>query len=180
MKKLFFLFALPLLLVSCKGVEQYKAGIDELATDWDQTTTAITDFSGMVSADLTKYTQSLSDMQLDETAAAKLKPEQTEALDQAKMAVVNALGAYPPLQKNIQEFVSTWTDKSAAVTALKDGLAAGKIEGDVPAQISELSGLVTTANENLTSWKGTYDTIKGGVDTAMGSLNELMASFASN
>lgn len=177
MKKLLFL-ALPLLLFSCKGVEQYKAGIDELAGNWDSTTTAVTDFSGMVSEDLTKYTQALA--KFDDLADVNLNAEQTDAMEGAKMAVINALGGYPPLQKNINEFVSTWTDKAAELTALKDGLAAGKIEGDVPAKISELSGLVDTANENLTSWKGTYDTLKGDVDESMAALTQLMASFASS
>jgi hypothetical protein len=34
------------------------------------------------------------------------------------------------------EFVATWSEKSAEVTALKDGLAAGKIEGDVTAKLT--------------------------------------------
>ena len=131
MKKL-FLFALPLLLISCKGVEQYRAGIEELSGNWDNTTKAVTD----------------------------------------------ALGAYAPLQQSINDFATTWTEKSAAVTALKDGLAAGKIEGDVTAQLAELGGLVTTANDNLKAWQGTYGTVKGGVDTAMSALTQLMGTLA--
>ncbi len=179
MKKLFFFIALPLLLVSCKGVEQYKAGIDELAGNWDTTTKAITEFSGKVSSDLSNYTQTLAGMRLDDKVAAKLSTDQTSSLETAQKAVIDALGGYPPLQKKINEFVTTWTEKSGMLTTLKDGLAAGKIEGDVPAQISELGNLVTTANDNLSSWKESYTTIQGRVDTAMSSLTELMGSLAS-
>lgn len=177
MKKL-FLFALPLLLISCKGVEQYRAGIEELSGNWDNTTKAVTDFSSMVSNDLTNYTQALAGVQLDEASAKKLKPEQTTALEAAQKAVTDALGAYAPLQQTINDFAKTWTEKSASVTALKDGLAAGKIEGDVNAQLTELGALVTTANDNLNAWQGTYSTVKGGVDTAMASLTQLMGSLA--
>lgn len=177
MKKL-FLFALPLLMISCKGVEQYRAGIEELSGNWDNTTKAITDFSGMVSSDLTNYTQALAGVKLDEAVAMKLKPEQTAAWDAAQKAVTDALGAYAPFQQTINDFVTTWTEKSAAVTALKDGLAAGKIEGDVTAQLAELGGMVTTANDNLKAWQGTYGTIKGGVDTAMSALTQLMGTLA--
>jgi hypothetical protein len=177
MKKL-FLFALPLLLISCKGVEQYRAGIEELSGNWDNTTKAVTDFSGMVSNDLTGYTQALAGVQLDEMVAKKLKPEQTAAWDAAQKAVTDALGAYAPLQTTINDFVKTWTEKSAAVTALKDGLAAGKIEGDVTAQLADLGAMVTTANDNLKAWQGTYGTVKGGVDTAMASLTQLMGTLA--
>lgn len=177
MKKL-LLFALPLLMISCKGVEQYRAGIEELSGNWDNTTKAVTDFSGMVSNDLTGYTKALAGVQLDEMTAKKLKPEQTAAWDAANKAVTDALGAYAPLQQNINDFVATWTEKSAEVTALKDGLAAGKIEGDVTAKLAELGGLVTTAGDNLKAWQGTYGTVKGGVDTAMSALTQLMGSFA--
>lgn len=177
MKKL-FLFALPLLLISCKGVEQYRAGIEELSGNWDNTTKAVTDFSGMVSNDLTSYTQALAGVKLDDTVAKKLKPEQTAAWEAAQKAVTDALGAYAPLQQTINDFATTWTEKSAAVTALKDGLAAGKIEGDVTAQLTELGALVTTANDNLKAWQGSYGTVKGGVDTAMSALTQLMGTLA--
>ena len=177
MKKL-LLFALPLLMISCKGVEQYRAGIEELSGNWDNTTKAVTEFSGTVSSDLTNYTQALAGVKLDEMVAKKLKPEQTAAWDAANKAVTDALGAYAPLQQNINDFVATWTEKSASVTALKDGLAAGKIEGDVTAQLADLGGMVTTANDNLKAWQGTYGTVKGGVDTAMSALTQLMGTLA--
>lgn len=176
MKKLLFL-ALPLLLFSCKGVEQYRAGIEELAGNWDSTTTTITDFSGMVSAELTKYTNSFAAMQPDEATLAGLKPEQKSAIESTRMAVVEALKGYPALQKNIKEFVDTWTEKSETLTSLKDGLAAGKIEGDVTAKLSELSGMVTTANENVETWKGTHDTIKTNLQDAMTKFSEAMAAL---
>ena len=177
MKKL-FLFALPLLMISCKGVEQYRAGIEELSGNWDNTTKSVTDFAGMVSGDLTNYTKALAGVSLDEMTAKKLKPEQVSAFQAAQKGVTDALGGYAPLQQSINDFVKTWSEKSADVTALKDGLAAGKIEGDVTAKLAELGGLVTTAGENLTAWQGTYGGLKGGVDKAMGDLTTLMASFA--
>ena len=177
MKKL-ILFALPLLMISCKGVEQYRAGIEELSGNWDNTTKAVTDFQGMVSSDLTNYTQTLASVQVDPAVAAKMKPEQTASLEAAQKAVTDALGAYAPLQQEINDFVAMWTEKSAAVTALKDGLAAGKIEGDVTAQLAELNALVTTANDKLKAWQGTYGTVKGGVDTAMSALSQLMGTLA--
>jgi hypothetical protein len=176
MKKL-FLFVLPLLMVSCKGVEQYRAGIEELSGNWDNATKAVTDFSGMVSNDLTNYTTALANVKLDDAVAKKLKPEQMTAFESAQKAVTDALAAYPAFQTTINDFATMWTEKSAAVTALKDGLAAGKLEGDVTGQLAELGTMVTTANDNLKAWTESYGAIKGGVDTAMGSLTELMGTF---
>ena len=171
MKNLFF-FLLPLLLISCKGVEQHRGAIDKLSADWDATTKALTDFQAVVSADMTNYTKALAAMQPPDAARATMTPEQVTAWEASQKTVTDALGGYAPLQKTINDFMATWSEKSAEVTALKDGLAAGKIEGDVNAKITELNGMIATANENLSSWKATYSTIKGSVDAAMAGLQQ--------
>ena len=51
--------------------------------------------------------------------------------------------------------------------ALKDGLAAGKIEGDVAAQVADLSGLVTQANEKITAWTAKQAELKTGATSAL-------------
>lgn len=177
MKKLFF-FLLPLLVVfSCKSVEQYRAGIEEVSGNWDSTTKALSDFSAMVSSDMTNYTKAMGTMQLDEATTAKLKPEQQQAWTAAQKGVADALGAYAPLQKTIGDFMKTWTEKSADVNALKEGLAKGKLEGDVNAKLNELKGLITTANENLAAWKASYNTVKNGVGAALANLQQVHASL---
>jgi len=175
MKKL-FLFALPLvLLVACKGVEQYRAGIEELSGSWDTTTKAITDFSAMVSNDMTSYTQTAASLPaIDDATAKKMKPEQTAAIEAARKGVTDALSAYAPLQQTINDFVKTWSEKSAEVTQLKDGLAAGKIEGDVSAKLTELNAMVATGNENLKAWEASYATVKGGAESALAALKQAM------
>ena len=175
MKKLFF-FLLPLLVFACKGVEQHRASIEELSTNWDATTKAVTDFQAMISSDFTNYTQALAAMHPDDMTRAKMTPDQVTAWEASQKTVTDALGAYAPLQKTVSDFVATWTEKSQEVTALKDGLAAGKIEGDVNAKVTELNGMIATANENLNSWKAQYATIKGNVDAAMAGLHQGMMS----
>jgi hypothetical protein len=176
MKKLFF-FLLPLLVLSCKSAEQYRAGIEELAGNWDTTTKAISDFSAMVSSDMTNYTKAMASLQLDETTTAKLKPEQIQAWETAQKGATDALGAYAPLQKTVNDFLQTWTEKSADVNALKEGLAAGKVEGDVTGKLTELNAMVTTGNENLTAWKASYSTVKNGVAASLTNLQQVMSTL---
>jgi hypothetical protein len=171
MKKLLF-FLLPLLVIACKGVEQHRAGIEELSGNWDATTKSITDFQAMVSADMTNYTKALAAMQPDDATRMKMTPVQVTTWEASQKTVTDALGAYAPLQKTVNDFVATWSEKSAEVTALKDGLNSGKIEGDVNAKLTELNAMIATANENLTSWKAQYATIKGSVDAAMAGLQQ--------
>lgn len=176
MKKL-FLFLLPVLMVSCKSVEQYRAGIEELSGNWDTTTKAVTDFAAQVSNERTAFTTALAGVSLDEMVAKKLTAEQKSAFETAQMGVVDAIKAYEPFQQSIGDFTKTWTEKSAEVTALKDGLASGKLEGDVAAKLADLNSTVTTATENLKTWQTTYATVKGSVETAMGNLNQVVASL---
>jgi len=177
MKNLFF-FLLPLLLIACKGVDQYRAPIEELSGNWDTTTKAITDFQAQVSSELTSYTQALAKMQPDDATKMKLTPDQVGAWENSQKAVTDALGAYAPMQKTINDFVQTWSEKSAEVTALKDGLAAGKIEGDVNAKITELNAMVATGNENLTAWRASYATVKSSVDASFNALQQLYGTLS--
>ena len=52
----------------------------------------------------------------------------------------------------IQSFIGDWTEKSKGLTALTDGLAAGKIEGNVPEQIASLKEALAGATSNVTGW----------------------------
>ena len=89
-----------------------------------------------------------------------MKPEQVTAWNAAQKGVTDALAAYVPLQKTIGDYVKTWTEKAADVNSLKEGLATGKIDGDVKAKVTELTGMVTTQVKNLTAWKASYATVK--------------------
>ncbi|MFZ1677884.1 MAG: hypothetical protein WAT91_11455, partial [Saprospiraceae bacterium] len=144
----------------------------------DTTTKAASDFSGMVASDMTNYTKALASMNPDEATMKKLKPEQVTAWTAAQKGATDALSAYAPLQKTIGDFMKTWTEKSADVNALKEGLTKGKLDGDVAAKITELKGLVTTAGENLTAWKASYATIKNGAVAALTNLQQMLASYA--
>lgn len=171
MKQL-ILFILPVLMIACKGVEQHRANIEELSADWETTTKEITDFQAQVSNDFTQYNQALAAIHPDDATRAAMTPDQVTAWEASQKPATDALNAYPPFQKKISDFMTTWTEKSEEVTALKDGLASGKIEGDVDARIADLRAMITTANENLTSWKAEYATIKGNVDSAFSGLRQ--------
>lgn len=170
MKKL-LLFALPLFLFSCKsGVDAHKAAIEKLGTDWDAATAAVTGFSEGFTKDITAYTEAANGMMLDSTAAAALKGDAATKWGEATAAYKAASAGYAPVQQELNDFVTMWTEKAAGVTALKDGLAAGKLEGDVAGQITELGTLVTQANEKVTAWTGKQAELKSAADSALGML----------
>ena len=166
MKKLFILL-LPVIMFACgKGVEQYRAGIEALAADWDATTSAVTEFSSTIAGDLSNFTQLSGSLQLSADVQKKLKPEQVTEWQNAQAAFAQALQPFAPLRTQVGEFTKTWGDKTAEVQALKDGLAAGKLEGDVTGQIDSLTTFVAQAKESLTGWQTSHAAAKSGAQAA--------------
>ncbi|MBK9256896.1 MAG: hypothetical protein IPM42_15550 [Saprospiraceae bacterium] len=165
------LFVLPLFLFSCKsGVEQHRASIEELSTNWDAATTAVTGFAEGLTAEINSYNAVSQATTLTPEAVAALKGDAATNYSAAAQAFANATAGYGAIQAELNDFVAMWTEKSASVTALKDGLAAGKIEGDVAAQVAELSALVTKGTEGLATWQAKQAEVKAGADAAAEAL----------
>ena len=176
MKNLLVLFVF-VSLVSCKGVEQYKGAIEELSGKWDAATTAVTDLSKMVMGEEASMTDMLAGMALDPEVLAKLKPEDQEKITSSQATCVQAGAGYKNLSSEIASFVSEWTTKGEMLTTLKDGLAAGKIEGDVTSQIADLTTSATDAMAKVEGWKSAFETVKKGCDDNMASYKTLLESF---
>jgi hypothetical protein len=77
----------------------------------------------------------------------------------------------------VAEFTKSWQEKAAEVQALQDGLAAGKLEGNVETQVADLNALVTQANESLTSWKTAHAAAKTRAQAAADSLKSTYDSL---
>ncbi|MBK9151525.1 MAG: hypothetical protein IPM26_11205 [Saprospiraceae bacterium] len=165
------LLVLPFVLFSCKsGVEAHKAAIEELGTNWDAATTAVTGFAEALTAEVNSFNAVKEATMLTEDAQKMLKGDAAAKYTEAVNAFNTATAGYGAIQTELNDFVTMWTEKAAAVTALKDGLAAGKIEGDVNAQITELSGLVTKANESLAAWQAKQAEVKAASEAAAETL----------
>jgi hypothetical protein len=179
MKK-FLLLALPLFLFSCKsGVEVHKEAITKLGTDWDSATQAVTKFSEGLTGEVMNFSTQGAAMTLDSAALAGLKGAAADkykmALDTYKKATIDT---YTPLQNELSAFTTMWTEKSGAVKALKEGLAAGKIDGDILGQISSLSSLVTQGTEKVTTWTAKNAEIKTAADAALATLKTAYEAVA--
>jgi chromosome segregation ATPase len=175
--------ALPLLfLTACNSVEKHRAGIEGLATQWDEATAQVTEFAGTLQSEQSSFTQSLSTLEVNEEMLAKVKDAAKKEELSASFASLQSSGAsFASLSAEVSNFVSTWTEKAAEVNALKEGLASGKLEGDVPAKIAELTTLVTDATTKLGTWKEQFDAAKAAVSTQQasyqGMVNELFPNM---
>lgn len=170
MKKLLFI-VVPMVLFSCKpGVEAFRGQIEELTTNWDSTTKSVTEFANNLSTEISGFTNAASTMTMGEDIMKGLKPEMATQYADATTAFSAATATYGPIQAELGEFTKMWVEKTATVNALKEGLAAGKIEGDVKMQIADLTALIAQANEKLAGWQGKQAEAKAASDVALNNL----------
>jgi hypothetical protein len=168
------LFIFPLFIISCKpGVEAYRAQIEELTTNWDNTTKSVTDFANNLTTEISVYSNTSSTMTLAEDVMKSLKPDMAAKYTEATTAFSAATAAYGPIQAELGEFTKMWVEKSAGINALKEGLANGKIEGDVKMQIADLTALIAQATEKMSGWQGKQAETKAAAEAATAKLKEV-------
>lgn len=179
MKHIFFLLFL-ISFIACDSVEKHRASIEELSGSWDTATQSINDFAASVQAEAVSHGNAIAGITIDEKAFAKLKPDAQAQITGAKDAAINAGAGYQNILGEIGSFVTSWTEKAATLTALKDGLAAGKIEGDVVGQVAELTAMVSDAQTKVTSWTETFNSVKAACASSNEGLTGLIAQLLPN
>lgn len=166
MKK-FLAIALPLtFLVACNSVEKHRASIETLGTEWDNTTNMVTDFAASVEAEQAAFQMAADSSKVADDVAAKLKEDKKTMLMEAYTAYTTAGAGYAAIKDEVSSFDASWKENAAKVQALKDGLAAGKIEGDVVAQVAELNTVIADAVTKLDEWKTRFEEAKTAVANA--------------
>ncbi len=149
MKKL-FLFFLVISFVACSGgVEKYAGAINGVASNWESTTETFTGFVENLNSEKEKFNKIKSEMTVPEDASedmmTKLKGMMSTFAEQGNV--------FSKLTEQTNGFAKEWQEKSKDLTALKEGLEAGKIEGDVQAKIDGLSDMISTAKEKVGGWE---------------------------
>lgn len=176
MKKVLSFVAIALILGACNSVAKFKPMIDELATNWDSTTSQITEFANSVKTEQANWTNATTTMTVAPEAMAKWDDAAKAKYEEIKKSADASSTGISGITTEVDSFISAWKEKSNQVQALKDGLAAGKIEGDVKAQIADLTASATDASSKLADWKTKFDSVKAAASTAQQQFTEFMAS----
>lgn len=166
MKKL-LVFLLPVLFIfACKNVEQYRAPIEALSTDWDRASAGFMELGSLLSGATTMLTGLSDSLNVDPIIAAKLKPETTNMLDSMKTAFMAQLTGLNTITPDVTQFSNSWNEMGTKLVTLKDGLNSGKLEGDVMAQVNELKTAVQNATSKTEDWKFKINAAKNSALTA--------------
>ncbi len=177
MKKLASL-ALLVAVFACKNVEQFKAPIETLSTDWASTTQAVTDFSNMLNTEKANLDTWMANMPLAADVAAKLDDAGKAKLAEFEATAKTQSEGLNTMANDVSAFVSNWVSQEGVVKGLVEGLAAQKLPADAATQISTLTDLVTNAKTSVGTWTEKLNAAKTAIGTLSSGYDAWKATLA--
>ncbi|GIV30966.1 MAG: hypothetical protein KatS3mg029_0317 [Saprospiraceae bacterium] len=166
MKQVLAILSIATFVFACSNVGKYADQINELASKWDSTTTAITDFATQVMNTQSSWQSDLANMQVSPEAMASWNDEMKTKYNEV-MALANAnTNNLQNMVSEVDGFMNQWKEKSEVMKNLKEGLASGKLPQDVEQQIAELTNLANTASTNLQSWQTKFSELNAAIANA--------------
>ena len=135
MKNLFVLVLAAVTLVSCNNVEQHRTAIEEVSTMWSE-------FNPKMDA----LSQKCATLNASLKAMGSMVVEVTEDMDEGAVEAAQSINTeykesamkVTSMTEEVNTFVAEMMANDTKVQSLVDGLAAGKIDGDVDALIAEV------------------------------------------
>lgn len=178
MRKLIFLTILSVAFASCSNVGKYKEAIESLSSDWESTTSQVKATVDQITEAQNQATTALQNMNPSEEVAATLSDEQKNKIATVQQTVQSKVGDLGALAQQALEFIGKWQEEGEKLDALKEGLAGGKLPGDVQATIDSLKGMIGTAGEKVSEWASQVDSAKQAVASATQSYNDVIGGGA--
>ncbi len=171
------LIALVFVAFSCgDSVEKYRANIEKLSTDWQETTNMVTELLGKVQGDQAKAQSMMGQMTMPEGFA--MTPENSQKAQELKSTVQNEAGKLGQMAQTIAAFAQDWTTKSAQVEALTGSLTSGEVAADTQMQIDNLKTSVDEARSKVDEWQSAYSDATDSYNSAYDSFMDLMPEDA--
>lgn len=175
MKKLTLLFFLPLLFTACNSIEKYRAPIDEVAKMWSETTKEVTTFSDLINSTISQANNATSEMTPSPEQLKEAGEEVNDSFMGIKTEYMEALKAFTPIQNQLGDLMKNWGEKTSVLTGLTEGLAAGKLEGDIMSKVTDLKQTATDATESLS---GMRDSFQGANSQLTSTVEKWKAMYA--
>ena len=151
MKKILFVAVAGLLLAACNNVNQFKAPIETLATQWDSTTTVVTNFATLLTQEIQNAQSMASGLPVSEDAMKKLSETTKTRLTELEASFQQESLGLSAIKTELDGFVQGWGEKTQLLTNLKEGLANKKLGKETATTISDLQAAVTDAGTQVTT-----------------------------
>jgi DNA repair exonuclease SbcCD ATPase subunit len=159
------LLLLLLSLFACNRIAQFREPIENLVTQWENTTRSLNELAGQVTAELTQGNDRLAEFQAS-TPSGPFADLLTPA-DLAQQEVQEQLARLMALQNELTETLDNWQTDHERVKALQSGLAEGTLPKDASSEIEALNQEITGQKSRLTNWEVQFETIQSDLQAAL-------------
>ncbi len=177
---LFVLFLLTTFFSCQNNIEQYRAGIEDIGSQYDSITTVVNSFADMLNAEHSNFTAMTSKMEEDGAALPTLSEEEQTKLTAAKESFTNAGSGLSEMVQSVEAFKTEWAAKAEEVTALKDGLAEGTLGADVATKIADLNTFLSDAGTKVSEWTGQLESTKNAIAASQSNYSSLVTQMATS
>ena len=167
MQKLFVFVVLSLITLSCGQVEKQREAITSLATEWDSTTQVVAAFTSELKLETANWQRMYDDMFSRVTVSETMSDEAKAETEQLKQAWQAHGAAFQGLQTEVNGFLKSWEEKTAEVTALKEGLETGQAPAELTEQVNTLRESLSTVPTTLETWKKALQETKDQTQTTL-------------
>lgn len=178
MKKVLAFVAFALFFASCSNVAKFKPLIEELSANWDTATASVTDFSTNLQTSQSDWMNTLNTMQLAPESMAKWKDDAKNKYAEIQTSAQASTTNFAGIASELDAFIGDWQAKGTELQALKDGLAAGKLEGDVEGSITNLTSVANEATTKLAEWTTKFEEAKTSATSVKQMFDEFMTSMS--
>lgn len=152
MKKILFVAVAGLLMAACNNVAQFKAPIEALTTQWDSTTTVVTNFATLLTQEVQNAQSMATGLPVSEDAMKKLDDATKTRLAELEKAFQQESQGLSSIKSELDGFVQSWGEKTQLLNGLKEGLASKKLGKETATTISDLQAAVTEAGSKVGAW----------------------------
>ncbi len=176
MKNVIAFIALATVLAACSNSTKFADSINELASKWDATTSAVTEFSQTVKDAQSAWVESSSTMQVAPDAMANWDETTKSKYNDLQAAVQTNTANLGSIAADLDGFMAQWAVQNETMQALKDGLTSGKLGADTETKIGELTSAANGAAASLDGWKTKYQEVASALENS----KQMFADFLSN
>lgn len=178
MRMLFGLSAFALLLSACSNVESFRAPVENLTTEWDNTTTMITDFVNTLQGTQQQLQNQFVELSVpEELTLSEDSKVQVAALQQRYQEELSGL---TEVSSEVSSFVGDWQAKASQLNDLKSDLESGSLATEDMAAIEELQGMASEGQESLAGWLEEVEEIEENAADALEEFRTLIANLQGN
>lgn len=178
MRTLFVMSAFALLLVSCSSVESLKEPVESLTTDWENTTTMVTDFVDNLQATQQELQNQFAEMTVPE--GLTLSEESENQVSELKEDYQEEMGSITELSGEVSSFIGDWQAQAEKLTELKTGLESSALGADAMTTVQDLQAMVAAGKEDLEGWQGELADIRENTADMAEQFHTLMANLQGN